>query len=47
VIVRKINNFSDYVRIYVKGAPEKVLINCTKTLDDRIQIIDFEKSEAE
>ncbi|MFN9899091.1 MAG: hypothetical protein ACK55Z_09935, partial [bacterium] len=29
VIVRKIDNYSDYVRIYVKGAPEKILLNCS------------------
>ena len=33
IVVREINGNSEYVRVYVKGAPEYVVPMCTKTLD--------------
>ena len=43
IVVRQINgeNSKEFVRVYVKGAPEKVVPMCTETLNQQVNPIKF------
>ena len=37
IVIREINGNPQFVRVYVKGAPEFIIPMCTKTLDKSVQ----------
>lgn len=37
IVIREINGNPQFVRVYVKGAPEFIIPMCTKTLDMSVQ----------
>ena len=46
VVVRKVQDNEDLVRVYVKGAPEFVLPLCNQTLSNQVQPTEFSQDEA-
>jgi len=36
IVIREINGNPQFVRVYVKGAPEYIIPMCTKTLDKNV-----------